>query len=105
LLLLAKSIALSFRQQKEEMMRTAKWILLFIPLTVMSGCSQDREERRETVKTILLAPIAAACWYLDHQPQTDPKDDIQRMVDQENAVGLPPGTGTHHLSGNHPDID
>jgi hypothetical protein len=87
------------------MMRTAKWILLFIPLAVMSGCSQDREERRETVKTILLSPIVAACWYLDHQPRTDPKDEIQNIIDRQNDAGLAAGAPTRHIPGNHPDVD
>jgi hypothetical protein len=80
-------------------------IFLLIPLGFMCGCSQDREDRREAVKSILLSPLIVASWYLNHQEQSDPKDDIQNIIDRQNDAQLPAGAPTRHLLGNHPDVD
>ena len=80
-----------------------KRILLLIPLA-LCGCSQDREERRETVKNCLLAPIALAGMILDSQPNPDPNDFAQSLVDQQNS-GQPGGyTVAGHLPGASPDV-
>ena len=82
-----------------------KRIFLMIPLAIACGCSQTREERRDTVKTILWSPLLAAAWYLDHQEKTDPLDDMQTIVDRQNNGQLPAGAATTHVRGNHPDVE
>jgi hypothetical protein len=79
-----------------------KRILLMIPLT-LSGCSQDREERRETVKTCLLAPFVLAADMLLPAP-SDPKDETQNMIDRQNSMQPGGYTVTKHLSGDNPDV-
>jgi hypothetical protein len=74
---------------------------LLIPL-VLTGCSQSREERRETAKTCLLAPLVLAGMLLDGQ--THAEDSIQNMIDQQNSMQPGGYAVTKHLVGDTPDI-
>ena len=77
-------------------------IIAAVAVLMMSGCSQDREERREIVKGCLLAPLALAAWCLDSQ--SDPKDDTQEMIDRQNSLMPGAGPAPKRGSGEHPDV-
>ena len=86
-------------------MRTAKWILLFIPLAMMSGCSQDREERRETVKSILLSTDSRRL-LVSRSPTPDRSQGRCSEHDRSaECCRRPPGTPTKHIPDNHPDVE